>query len=235
MWSGPRNISTAMMRSWENRPDTQVVDEPFYGFYLKKTGIEHPSRDAILRSMACEWSQVVDQISTAPVSSSIFYQKHMTHHMLVGYDMSWTKKLRHCFLIRDPELVVNSYVRTRPDMKASDVGIQRQAELFTEITELTGHEPPIIDTGDVLQDPRTILNKLCAALELPFSESMLHWPAGKRDSDGVWAPHWYQNVEQSTTFSPYEAREIKLSTSQSEIVQMLRPYYLSLFAKRIRP
>lgn len=233
MWSGPRNISTAMMRSWENRSDTVVVDEPFYAYYLQETGADHPLRERVVAAMATDWETIATDLTAGPTHSPIFYQKHMTHHMLPGCDMSWAGSLTHCFLIRDPLEVVNSYVQARGTVSTSDIGIVRQTELFDEITELIGREPPIVDARDVLTDPRSVLSQLCNRLSVPFEESMLSWPSGPRPSDGVWAPHWYANVERSTGFMPYRPRTAALTDQQRRVAELSRPHYDRLHAMRL--
>jgi hypothetical protein len=202
MWSGPRNISTAMMRSFENRPDTSVVDEPFYACYLAATGAAHPMREEVLASQATDW-RVVAEAMTGPVPEgrAVFYQKHMTHHMLPAIELDWTARLRNAFLIRAPEDVLLSYHEVRGQATLQDIGVPQQRALFEREADRLGQAPPVIDSHDVLDDPRGVLGALCAALGIAFSERMLSWPAGRRASDGVWAPAWYGSVERSTGFS----------------------------------
>ncbi|WNC72669.1 HAD family hydrolase [Thalassotalea psychrophila] len=233
MWSGPRNISTAMMRSWENRQDTQVVDEPFYAYYLAQTKVDHPMAKEVLASQSNSWQQVSEQLSQTNYQQSIFYQKHMTHHMLDDIDLTWTKKLSHCFLIRDPMCVINSYVKKMPSVNSDDIGIKRQLQLYQQITDITGQDIPIIDSKDVLINPKGILSKLCETLGIDFDENMLNWPKGTRVSDGVWAEHWYENVEASNSFAPYKKPLIKLSEQQRQLAQENDYYYQQLYQKRI--
>lgn len=228
MWSGPRNISTAMMRSWENRADTQVVDEPFYACYLAATQSPHPCFDEILSAQSQEFSVVADQMCNQPCDSAIYYQKHMTHHMLQDIDLSWTSNLLHCFLIRDPVQVVSSYTNSRGVCNASDIGIIRQAELYQQISRISGQDIPVLDSNDVLRNPQKMLLLLCEELDVPFDASMLTWPAGRRDSDGVWASHWYHNVEKSTGFSPFVEKPVSLTLAQQAVVEEVMPSYLML-------
>jgi hypothetical protein len=203
MWSGPRNISTAMMRSFGNRPDTAVVDEPFYAAYLVGTGIAHPMREESIASQPTDWRRVVDTLlGPAPDGKSIFYQKHMTHHMLPSFGRDWIAKCRNAFLIRAPEEVLASYVEKREDVALEDIGFVQQREIFEREADRLGRAPPVIDARDVLSDPRATLSALCAALDIPFTDKMLHWPPGRRATDGVWAPVWYDAVERSTGFAP---------------------------------
>ena len=202
MWSGPRNISTAMMRSFENRPDTSVVDEPFYACYLAATGAAHPMREEVLASQSTDW-RVVARAMTGPVPEgrTVFFQKHMTHHMLPEIGLDWTARVRNAFLIRSPEDVLLSYHEVRGQATLQDIGVPQQRALFEREADRLGHAPPVIDSHDVLGDSRGVLSALCAALGIAFSERMLSWPEGRRASDGVWAPAWYGAVERSTGFS----------------------------------
>jgi hypothetical protein len=234
MWSGPRNISTAMMRSWENRPDTQVVDEPFYAYYLGKTRSPHPCFDEVMASQSSDYAHVAKQLSLTPSKAKIQYQKHMTHHMLPGEDLSWVKDIKHCFLIRDPKQVVNSYTHSRGVCSAEDIGIVRQVELYQEISDLCGQDIPIIDSNEVLRNPGEVLSSLCERLELPFDKAMLDWPVGGRDSDGIWAKHWYHSVEQSSGFAPYQHKTLTLNEEQEALCAHLMPYYQQLFTQRLQ-
>ncbi|MFT4938199.1 MAG: hypothetical protein ACI88A_001223 [Paraglaciecola sp.] len=234
MWSGPRNISTAMMRSWENRADCEVIDEPFYAFYLNQTQSPHPYFDEILHSQSINFSEVAKQLSQAPCKTQIQYQKQMTHHMLKGVDLSWTKDLKHCFLIRDPAQVVNSYTNSRGVCNAEDIGIIRQAELYQQISHISGQTIPVIDSNDVLKEPQFILSELCQRLNLPFDPMMLNWPVGSRSSDGVWAEHWYHSVEKSTGFAQYSASTFTLNAAQLDVVEQVKPHYEQLAKLRIK-
>lgn len=232
MWSGPRNISTAMMRAWENRGDTQVIDEPFYAYYLQTSGKVHPMQEQILASQPQQWQPVVEQL-LASKNCDLFYQKMMTHHMLDGIDLSFCTKLKHCFLIRNPANVVNSYVKKISDVDDEDIGIKRQLQLYQQISEITGQHIPIIDSQDVLKDPKGMLTAVCEYFGLDFDKAMLSWPAGKRDSDGVWAPHWYQRVEASTGFEPYRPEAIELPAELQAVADDNMAAYQQLYAKRI--
>jgi hypothetical protein len=228
MWSGPRNISTAMMRSFENRPDCAVVDEPFYAAYLAQTGLDHPMRDAVLASQSQAW-QVVAEGLAEDEPAPVFYQKHMTHHMLPDFGLDWTAACRNAFLIRDPAAVLASYVRKRAEVALEDIGVVRQRELFDREADRLGAAPPVIEGADVLANPRGALGALCAALDVPFLDTMLSWPAGKRDSDGVWAPAWYEAVERSTGFAaPDRAPQPPLTDDLKRIADQARPHYEAL-------
>jgi Sulfotransferase domain len=203
MWSGPRNISTAMMRSFGARADTAVIDEPFYAVYLAQTGLNHPMRDEVLASQSQDWRVVAKSlIGGVPDGKHVFYQKHMTHHMLPGIGRDWMAQVRNAFLIRDPAAVLASYIKSRGEVRLADIGIVQQRELFDQVADRLGHAPPVIEGVDVLKDPTRALAALCEALTIDFTNEMLSWPPGRRETDGVWAPAWYHAVEQSTGFGP---------------------------------
>src|SRR3954471_1347093 len=228
MWSGPRNLSTAMMRSFENRADCTVVDEPLYAAYLAATGLDHPGRDGVLASQPTDWRTVVEQLRSGAVATPLQYQKHMTHHLLPEMDRSALGGLRHAFLVRDPERVLTSYAKVRDEPTLEDLGLPQQVELFET------YGGPVVDAADVLRDPRGTLGALCAALGTDFDEAMLSWPAGPRDSDGVWAPHWYAGVEASTGFAPYSpGGGDPLPERLRPLLERCRPYYDALAPHRL--
>ena len=201
MWSGPRNISTAMMRAFENRPDTAVSDEPFYAAYLEATGLDHPMRQDILAAQPTDWREVVAAITgPVPGGRAVWYQKHMTHHMLPGFGRDWIDGVTNAFLIRPPEPVLASYVRKRAEVTLEEIGFPQQADLFDHVAQRLGHAPPVIDAGDVVRNPGRTLASLCRHCAIPFDGRMLAWAPGKRPTDGVWAPAWYDQVERSTGF-----------------------------------
>jgi hypothetical protein len=207
MWSGPRNLSTALMRSFGNRQDCAVADEPFYAAYLALSGADHPMREEILRCHERDWRRAASFVSgQAPGGAPIFYQKHMTHHMLPEIGREFMRHCRHAFLIRHPARVLASYAAKREHVTLADIGFLQQAELFDQATALAGATPPVVDADFLLAAPRKALGALCEALRIPFDEAMLSWPAGPRDTDGVWASHWYEAVTRSTGFAPPSAR-----------------------------
>jgi hypothetical protein len=232
MWSGPRNISTALMRSFGNRHDTAVVDEPFYAAYLAATGIDHPLRAESLKSQPTDWRKVVKTIlGPVPGNCPVFYQKHMTHHMRPEFERDWIAECRNAFLIRAPEDVLASYTEKRSDVALGDIGFVQQAEIFDAEAQRLGYAPPVVDATDVLADPRGTLPALCRALDIPFVDEMLHWPAGRRDTDGAWAPAWYDAVERSTGFAAPRPPVIEaLRDDLKSIALAARPYY-----ERLRP
>jgi hypothetical protein len=208
MWSGPRNISTAMMRSWGNRPDTFVCDEPFYAHYLHATGRDHPGVKEVIATGETDWREVVERLTgNVPEGKHIFYQKQMTHHLLPQIDRAWLLAVTNCFLIRDPREVIISYIKKNDDPTLEDIGFVQQAEIFDWVRAETGSIPAVVDARDVLENPRKILELLCDNVGVEFSEAMLSWPPGLRETDGIWAKHWYGEVATSTTFRGPPARE----------------------------
>jgi hypothetical protein len=235
MWSGPRNISTAMMRAFENREDTSVIDEPFYAAYLKLTGIDHPLREEVLATHESDWRRIVPMLTGAvPEGRPVFYQKHMTHHMLPAIDRSWMSECRNVFLVRAPESVLASYSARRSEFLPADIGFAAQREIFEQVTDHLGSVPPVIDAEDVLRDPRSSLRALCAATGIEFSERMLCWPPGARPTDGAWAPVWYEAVQRSTGFAP-PAMPAPLGRELQDIADSVRPHYEFLSRHRLTP
>lgn len=235
MWSGPRNISTAMMRSWENRGDCVVCDEPLYAHYLAHTGSDHPGADEVIAQGETDWQRVVAQLTGAPPQAQpIWYQKHMSHHLLGHIDHEWIHGLTNVFLIRDPADVVASYIKSRATVTAEDIGLEQEARLFDEVAQRLGTAPPVLDAGEFLAAPEAHLRALCAHLGIAFTDRMLHWPAGPRASDGVWAPHWYSAVWKSTGFELPRQREGSLSGAAAKAAEEARPWYERLFDQRLR-
>jgi hypothetical protein len=234
MWSGPRNISTAMMRSFENRPDAIVVDEPLYAAYLTRTGIEHPAREQVLASQPTELCVAVAGLwAPLPPGCRVHYAKHMAHHVSRDMDLSWTLSFRNVLLIRDPVEVVASYVRARETCEPDDIGLPQQGWLL-DLWNRHEVEVPIIDARDFLNAPEAHLRWLCEWLGIPFTDRMLSWPPGPRASDGVWAPHWYSAVWSSTGFEPWRRRETALSDHDNAVAEACRPIYEVLHAARVR-
>lgn len=233
VWSGPRNISTAMMRSWENRPDTIVVDEPLYAHYLAATGLDHPGRDEVIAAGETSWRAVVRTLlGPVPPGTRVFYQKHMSHHLLPMIERGWIRQLTNVLLIRDPVEVVASYVKSRATVTPHDIGLPQQVVLYDELAA-AGSPPPIIDAADFLRDPAGYLTAICALIGVEFTPGMLSWPAGPRDSDGVWGPYWYTNVWRSTGFEPHRPRHPHLTGAYAEVADRCREHYAYLHAKRL--
>jgi len=235
MWSGPRNISTAMMYSFANRADTVASDEPLYAHYLKTTGVEHPGADAVIAAGETDWRAVVRALSgDIPGGATVWYQKHMCHHILEGMDLGWAGAMTHCFLLRDPREVLLSLSKKTDAVDAWATGLPQQAQLIPAIEELTGRAPLVVDSRDILADPRRVLGELCARFGIPFDPAMLSWAAGPKDCDGVWAEHWYDSVWASTGFAAPRPRVGELSPSLQAVLREVQPIYDELSQRRLR-
>ncbi len=236
MWSGPRNISTALMRAWENRDDCVVWDEPLYGYYLDKTGIPHPGAAEVIDAQGTDAQAIIARcIGEIPDGKSIFYQKHMTLHLLPELERGWLESLSNCFLIREPEAVIASYGAVRSDLTLDDIGFVQQANLFDQVRDMSGEIPLVIDSREFLIDPETMLRAICARLGIEFVSQMLSWPAGRRDSDGVWGKYWYDSVWKSTGFAPWHEKNYRLGATDQAIAEQARPYYEKLYRYRLQP
>jgi sulfotransferase family protein len=227
MWSGPRNLSTAMMYSFAARGDCRVVDEPFYAAYLMQSGADHPMRDAILASQPTD-PTVVAKSLVSPVSEPVYYQKHMTHHMMPDWPTAWMDQVRHVFLIRHPAHVIASYAKKRDAPTLDDIGFAQQARIFAQVDD-----PIVIDSANIRADPAGILHKLCDRVGIPWTRNMLQWPAGGHSADGAWAPHWYGAVHASTGFDGPEAEAPELETEYARLVDAAMPHYEALAAHNI--
>jgi hypothetical protein len=229
MWSGPRNLSTALMRSFGSRSDTLVVDEPLYAHYLAVTGLDHPGRDLILASQPNAWPEVAAMLTgPLPDGVRVHYQKHMTHHLAPEIERDWLGVLTHAYLIRDPAHVIASYAKVRDTPTLADIGAPQQLEIFER------YGGPVIDAADLLRDPPGMLRALCRALNIEWDPAMLCWAEGPRDTDGVWAPHWYAGVEASTGFAPYRDRPADVPQRLAPLVAAAQPYYDALARHRLR-
>jgi hypothetical protein len=234
VWSGPRNISTALMRSWGTRADTAVVDEPLYAHYLDATGRAHPGRGQIIDRYETDWRTVVERIiGPIPDGVSIYYQKHMAHHLLPEMGREWTTQLRNAFLLREPREMLTSLVEFLPEPTLSDTGLPQQWRLFNQLREQRAAPPPVITARDVLTAPRPALNALCKALGVPFRSSMLSWEPGPRETDGIWAEHWYDAVYESTGFRPYEPKDEPVPVRLQNLHAECQALYEKLYAHRL--
>lgn len=233
MWSGPRNISTALMRSWGTRGDTTVTDEPLYAHYLQHTGIPHPGADEVIAACECDWRKVVATLlGPMPGGKPIWYQKHMAHHLLSHIDTAWVLKLRNCLLIREPQEMLASLARVLPNPSVEQTGLPQQVKLFDLLRDATG-EPPVIVAADVLTDPPGVLSALCERLGVAYTDAMLHWPPGPRPTDGVWAKHWYANVERSTGFERYTPGDVRPPAHLDGVLAECQSLYDELYSHRI--
>ena len=223
MWSGPRNLSTALMRSFENRDDTIVHDEPFYGYYLFKTQLNHPMKDEIISNYPIAQNEIIKNITTKQ-KNKIYYQKHMTHHIVKNTRIEWIKKGYNCFLIRHPSKVINSYIQKNTLRNINDIGFKKQFEIFKKIKK-NNSKFLVINADDILINPIDSMKKLCKKLNINFSKKMLNWPKGKRDTDGIWSKVWYKKVEQSTSFNKFRKECIVIPKKYSKIYDESLKYY----------
>ena len=231
MWSGPRNISTAMMRSFENREDTYVIDEPFYAYYLKKTNLNHPLRQEVINSQESRLDNVIESITgLIPNNKMIWYQKHMVHHIPRNINMDWVKSFENCFLIRHPKDVIISYSKRNSINGIGDLGYIHQKYLFQKIKKITGKYPSVFDSKDILLNPEKYLKIMCNDFKIDFSEKMLDWPKGPRETDGVWASYWYKNVMNSTSFIIYKESKKKFPPKYNYLLEECLPYYEYLYS-----
>lgn len=234
MWSGPRNLSTALMYAFAARGDCAVWDEPFYAAYLAATGIDHPMKDEVIAAGEADAARVAAAcLGPVPEGKALWYQKHMTMHMVPEFDRGFMRDLVNVFLIRHPARVVASYSKKREAPMLADIGFVQQAELFEQVAGFTERTPLVVDSADIRADPRGTLGRLCAALGIPFVDSMLRWPAGPKPFDGVWAPHWYNAVHASTGIGEPEGPLPSLAADYAPLVEQALPYYQRLAAHRI--
>ncbi len=234
MWSGPRNLSTAMMYAFGARPDFAVVDEPFYAAYLTQTGLDHPMRDEIIASQPTDPRRVIDALlGSIPAQKTHYYQKHMSQHMIPGVPRDWVSQVTNVFLIRHPARVAASFSAKFENPTLEDIGFTQQAELFDQLND-QGAAPVVIDSADIRRDPEGMLKRLCAAIDLPWDPSMLQWPAGGHAEDGVWAAHWYGAVHRSTGFAAAEGPLPELTDAQAQLADAAMPAYEKLRAAALR-
>ncbi|MBT3590445.1 MAG: HAD family hydrolase [Candidatus Marinimicrobia bacterium] len=235
MWSGPRNISTALMRSFENRPDCYVSDEPFYAHFLHKTGVNHPMKDDVIAAGNTNWDRVVHEITgPIPNGKNIWYQKHMAQHNLPGFGLQWTEKVQNCLLIRHPKKVILSYSKKYEIKSIHQLGYHQLTELYQMLHRKNGEPPIVLDSADVLSNPESVLSLFCNKLGIPFCTEMLSWPSGSRKTDGIWGQHWYNNVETSTQFQPYKVKKEVLPLNYQAIYDECMGHYQLLHTHRLR-
>lgn len=232
MWSGPRNLSTAMMRSFGARGDCVCVDEPFYAHYLLATGLPHPMRHEVIASQPGDWREVLPALTTAPVAAPMQYQKHMVQHMLPGMDLGWTDAVINVFLIREPERVAASFAAKRGLPDPAELGFQRQWDLWQHMAA-RGPAPVVIDSADIRRDPARALAALCHAIGIGWTPAMLSWAPGPHPEDGVWGAVWYDAVNRSTGFGGAEGPLPRLNGALAGLAQALRPAYEAIAAHRL--
>lgn len=222
------------MRAWENRTDTFVCDEPFYAYYLHTTGDDHPGGADIMKSYDTDWKKVVaDLTGEIPDGKSVFFQKHMAHHILPDLDLSWLSDFRVGLLIRDPAEVITSYVKVRGAMTFEETGLLQQVTLYQELMDQYGRAPLILDSADVLRNPRGMLEAICSEFGIDFQDNMLRWPAGPRETDGIWAKYWYSQVEATTGFGEYRPRREGVPEGYEPMLERCQQLYETLHSHRL--
>lgn len=225
-----------MMRAFENRHDARVVDEPFYAYYLKATGAPHPMAAEIIARGPTDWRDVVQAMTDGDLQGRrVHYQKQMTHHLLPEVDRGWLAQVTNCFLIRHPAEVIESYLKKNYRPTAEDLGFPQQVQIYETVRRQSGREPPVLDAADVLRDPRGMLTALCRAVGLSMDERMLSWPAGPRDSDGVWGPHWYGEVYKTMSFAPYRPHPRQVPAELRDVFDRCLIDYERMYERRLRP
>lgn len=235
VWSGPRNISTAMMRSWGNRSDTFVCDEPFYSNYLMVTKLRHPAAAQIIEQHQSDWRKVIGWLTgDVPEGKRIFYQKQMTHHLLPHIDRAWLGEVTNCFLIREPREVITSYIKKNDEPNFEDTGFPQQLEIFNCVRESTGNTPVVLDARDVQNEPRRMQGLLCDAVGVEFQETMMSWKRGFRETDGIWAAHWYSEVVTSTSFRAFQPKPDQVPEHLNEVHDKCQEVYHQLYEQRLR-
>lgn len=235
MWSGPRNISTALMRSWGSRSDTFVCDEPLYAHYLDATGLDgHPVPEEVKAHHEKDWRKVVRTLTeSVPAGRTVFYQKHMAHHFLSCIDRGWLGLVTNCFLIREPREMLTSLIKLLPAARIEDTGLPQQLEIFEWVRENRGTMPPVLDAKDVLDDPERMLRALCGAVGVDFTEEMLSWAPGPRETDGVWGRHWYDAVYKTTSFRPHQSKPDAVPADLEDLLAQCNGYYARLHPYRL--
>ncbi len=234
MWSGPRNLSTALMYAFAARGDCTVWDEPFYAAYLAATGIDHPMRDAVIAAGETDPAKVAQTcLGPVPQERPLWYQKHMTLHMIPGFDRGFIRGLTNVFLIRHPARVVASYTAKRENPSLMDIGFVQQSQLFDQVADWAGQAPIVVDSADIRAQPAETLARLCQALGIAFTPAMLHWPPGPKPFDGVWEPHWYNAVHKSSGFDEPEGPLPTLTPAGQALVDQAMPHYDRLAARKI--
>lgn len=232
MWSGPRNVSTALMYSFRQRSDTVVVDEPLYGHYLSVTGVDHPGDDEVMQTMDCHGGRVVRETILGPCERPVHFFKNMAHH-LTGLDRTFLKDITNILLIRDPREMLPSLIRQMPRPTLRDTGLGYQTDILDLMLE-RGEDPVVLDARELLLDPSVVLEEACARLNIPFERAMLHWPAGPKPEDGVWAKHWYGAVHASTGFESYHPKTGPFPEHLKPLLEECLPLYERLHQHALR-
>jgi Sulfotransferase domain len=226
MWSGPRNVSTALMYSFRQRSDTVVFDEPLYGHYLHVSGADHPGKDEVLATMNTKGQQVVEDVLLAPCTKPIRFYKNMAHHLL-GLNQEVLAQMKNMLLVRDPREMLPSLAKQIPNPILRDTGLKEQVEIL-EVMLQRGQNPVVIDAKELLLNPKIVLQDVCQGLEIPFEDGMLSWPSGTKPEDGIWAKYWYDNVHASTGFGKYEQKQEAFPERLKPLLEECLPLYRRL-------
>lgn len=232
LWSGPRNVSTALMYSFAQRDDTRVVDEPLYAHYLKFSGAAHPGREQVLAAQSADAERVIEEVILGPCDRPVLFMKQMAHHLL-AVDRAFLAKTRNVLLIRDPEEMLPSLAKNLRSPRLADTGLAFQTTLARDLLRL-GQDAPVLDARELLMDPRNVLAELCRRLSIAFDDAMLSWTPGAREEDGVWAPHWYSAVHGSSGFEPYRKKTAPFPNALKPLLDECRPHYEELSETAIR-
>ena len=227
-WSGPRNISTALMRSWSSRKDTFVTDEPFYAYYLKETKLKHPLYKEIIDKYSSNYDEVVNYlINRIPKDKKIWYQKHMAHHIFSFNNIEWINNCENCILLRHPKEVISSYSKKNKLNSVEELGYPQQYEIIKYLKKIN-KSYVIIDSSELLKNPEKVLSNWCMKINIKFDKSMLRWEKGNYDSDGIWWKSWYDNVIKTTGFKEYEKKDINIENKYDSIYNESMKYYTYL-------
>lgn len=234
MWSGPRNVSTALMRAFDSRSDCVVSDEPLYGYYLKKTRARHPIAEEVIAAMTTDWPTLTrDLTGPIPGGKQLWYQKHMAHHLLDEIPRDWLCQLHNVFLIREPRSMLVSLLKVLDEVEINDTGLPQQVDLFRWESERTGRIPAVVDSRELLLDPAGVLRQLCDRVGIEYSDQMLSWEAGSRETDGVWEAHWYGKATNSTGFTPYHDSDTDVPADYESLARQCEYLYQELAAFRL--
>ncbi len=224
-WSGPRNISTALMRSWSSRQDTYTIDEPFYAYYLKKSKLRHPMYEEIIKHYPTDYNSIVKNLTeNTSKKNTIFYQKHMAHHLTELNNINWVRRCENCILIRHPKEVISSYTKKNQLNNIYELGYIQQYKIVKFLLDID-KSFIVIDSFDLLNNPKKILSEWCNKINLDFSDSMLSWEKGSHESDGIWWKHWYDNVIETTGFQRYQKKDINIENKYDSIYNESMEYY----------
>ena len=214
------------MYSFANRSDTTVIDEPLFGYFLKQTGVQRPSREEVLATMETDADKIINSLLTPPTDLPVYFMKHMANH-LVDLDLGFLKEFKNVILIRDPKDVLLSYSKKVESPTLLDTAYKMQYELIDHFNK---NELPfiVLNARNVLLNPEGQIRMLCEQLDIHFQSSMLNWDAGPLKEDGIWAKYWYDSVHESTGFATYRMKEEELPANLISLYDECMEYYRNL-------